>query len=283
MKGNQAEIAAAVEKSKSDFEHVLGIALASKNAAAGTRTDLSGVIADTLMLRCWLTGMSINQLLHPTATGNFLALSFPDWPSIASLSRSIFEGYLALFSLTISPRTKEDRELRLLWWNWHEINGRARSLDLVGSKNPEVANIRLKLKETKKKLQAHSQFSRIPKDLRETFEKGKRPYRALLERPRQISKNAGIIGEHFEAHYQFMSEAAHSQPFVIGMLRRHEPQDTKMLMLLKRSADYATSFLALAVRDFAQMAPKADCVLDARFRNIVAIWSGVYATPFKRV
>ena len=76
------ETVALLEGAKSDFEHVIQIAITAKNTAAGSSADLSGIVADTLLLRCILTGSSIYQILHPARVGSIPSLSLPDWPSM---------------------------------------------------------------------------------------------------------------------------------------------------------------------------------------------------------
>jgi hypothetical protein len=149
------QIEARTEELKSDFFHVLSIALGAKNAADGTKTDRRGEIADTLLLRNILTGMTISQALQPVSISGFPKLAVPDFASIAVLARTILETTLAMFSLSIQQYAKEEVNLRLMWWDWHEVNERLRALEIIRSKRPELKTLKERKADLAKKISSH--------------------------------------------------------------------------------------------------------------------------------
>jgi hypothetical protein len=280
---NEAEknqIEARTIELKSDFLHVLRIAIEAKNAAEGTKTDYRGEIADTLLLRNILTGMTICQALQPASTGEFPKLIAPDFASIAVLARTILETSLTMFSLSIQEYAKEETELRLMWWGWHEVNERLRALEIIRSKRPELKTLRERKADLAKKISSHVCFKKIPEELRKPFTKGKPPRDALWESNREIAESSGILREHFEGQYQFLSAAAHSQPMIVSVLRKHDPHAIEARAMLNQALLFAAVYLAFSVCAFAQKCPAANNVFDARFVNFAKLWVGVLGNSF---
>lgn len=280
---NEAEkiqIEKRTEEMKSDFLHVLRVALEAKNVADGTKTDRRGEIADTLLLRNILTGMTISQALQPLSINGFPKLIAPDFASIAVLARTILETSLAMFSLSIQQYANEEINLRLMWWDWHEVNERLRALEIIRSKRPELKALKERKADLAKKISSHICFKNIPEELRKPFAKGKPPRDALWESNREIAESSGILREHFEGQYQFLSAAAHSQPVIVSVLRKHDPHAVEARAMLNQALLYAAVYLAFSVCAFSQKCPAAGKVFDERFNKFAELWVGVFANPF---
>ena len=274
------DLKSALAEAKTEFRHVIQVAIAAKNAAANTPTDRRGDIADVLALRNILAAISINQLLEPAPAGGIPALSSPDPLSISVLARSMAETHLMLYGVACLVLPSEEAQLRLLWWDWHELNERIRTRDIVKSQRPGVDKWELEKEVLSKKISSHPSFEKLPDDLKAWFKKGERPRRALFETTRRLAELAGIHPERFESLYQVTSAAAHAEPTVVWLLRPHEPNDEAIICSIKLQVSFATAFLAFTVRDFALLAPKAKEACDEQFRKIVFVWSQVLSKPF---
>lgn len=273
-------VEARTEEVKSDFLHVLHIAVEAKNVAEGSKTDRRGEIADTLLLRNILTAMTISQALQPVLVNGLPKLIAPDFASIAVLARTILEASLAMLSLSITRYPIDEAELRLLWWDWHEVNERLRALEIIRSKRPELKTLKERRAELAKSISGHPCFKNIPDDLRKPFTKGKPPREALWESNREIAEASGILREHFEGQYQFLSAAAHSQPVILSVLRKHDPHAVEAKAMTNQALLCAAIYLAFSVCAFAQKCPKASKAIDARFAKFSELWVGVLADPF---
>lgn len=276
------QIEARTEEVKSDFLHTLGIALNAKNAAEGTKTDRRGEIADTLLLRNILTGMTISQALQPASANGLPKLIAPDFASIAVLTRTILETSLAMFSLSIQHYVKEEIELRLMWWDWHEVNERLRALEIVQSRQPELKALKERRANLAKRISIHPSFKVIPIKLRKPFTESKPPRDALWESNREIAEASGILREHFEVQYQFLSAAAHSQPIIVSVLRKHDPHAIEAKAIMNQALLYGAVYLAFSVCAFAQKCPAASKACDTRFISFSELWVGVFANPFPK-
>jgi hypothetical protein len=270
----------ALAEAKTEFRHVIQVALAAKNTAANTPTDRRGEIADVLTLRNILTAISINQLLEPASVEDIPSLSSPDPLSISVLVRSMAEAHLTLYGVASLVSPTEEAQLRLLWWDWHELNERIRSRDTVKSQRPGVEKWDQKKAVLAQKISSHPSFGKLPDDLKSWFNKGDRPRRPTFETTRKLAEVAGIHPERFEALYQVTSAAAHTEPIVVGLLSRHEPDDEAIIRSIKLQVSFATAFLAFTVRDFALLFPKGKEVFDDQFRKILFVWSHVLSEPF---
>jgi hypothetical protein len=274
------DLKSALAEAKTEFRHVIQVAIAAKNAAANTPTDRRGDIADVLALRNILAAVSINQLLEPTSTGGIPALSSPDPLSISVLVRSMAETHLTLYGVACLVSPPEEAQLRLLWWDWHGLNERIRTRDVLKSQRPGVEMWDHEKVMLAQKISSHPSFEKLPDDLKVWFNKGERPRRATFETTRKLAEVAGIHPERFETLYQVTSAAAHAEPAVVRLLRPHEPNDEAIISSIKLQVSFATAFLAFTVRDFALLAPKAKEACDEQFRKIVLVWSHVLSRPF---
>lgn len=274
------DLKSALAGAKTEFRHVIQVAIAAKNAAANTPTDRRGDIADVLTLRNILAAISVNQLLDPTPVGGIPALSSPDPLSISVLARSMAETHLTLYGVACLASPPEEAQLRLLWWDWHGLNERIRTRDVVKSQRPGVEMWDHEKAMLAQKISIHPSFGKLPDDLKAWFNKGERPRRATFETTRKLAEVAGIHPERFEALYQVTSAAAHAEPTVVGLLGRHEPNGEAIISSIKLQVSFATAFLAFTVRDFALLAPKAKEAFDEQFRKIVFVWSQVLSKPF---
>lgn len=274
---DQGSIAEAV----ADFECVLANVLKAKNAGDGRPADRRGVIADTLFLRGMLAGQSIHQLLHPQPIRQFQKLGFPDFASIETLARSILESYLTMHSVALQPRTQEEAEIRLLWWNWHLLKERIRALEYIHPSHPHIAVLDHQIPALKAQLSGHALFQTIPNELAKAFLNGKRPKRPLFEKWPEIANEAGIDPSHFKSQYQMLSGTAHSEPWIVWLLEKHDPHIPEISASLRIAIRSASAFLGFMTSGVASINPAVQSALDQRFNNLVALWRSIYATPFQ--
>ena len=275
---NQTEVR--FENLKSDFLHVLRIAIDAKNIAAETKTDRRGEIADTLLLRNVLTGLTISQALQTSSENGLPKLISPDFASVAVLSRTILETFLAMFNIAIREFRSDEAGLRLLWWDWHEVNEKIRALQTIRSRHSILTVLKNRRSVLSKTIAGHPYFGLIPKQLCKGFCKDEAPRQAMWESNRAIAVEAGILPEHFDVQYQFLSAVAHSQPMIVSVLRKHDPHALEAKSMMNQSLGYATAYLGLSVLAFSQKCPAANSAIDSRFGQIVKVWGGAFAIPF---
>ena len=270
------------ESTCAKFRHVLRATIAAKEAAKGTDCDENGVFADTAVLKCLLTGLTINQLLTPVQVNGFSALRLPDWTSVAALTRTIVEARLTMYSVAVEKHSNAEREFRLFWQQWHTLNERIRALKLVRSRNPALTKLEQAKQKLRSQIQNHAAFSLLPTRLKQDFKEKKQPRSALFESYPEIASRSGVLREHFNVQYQFLSQSAHTQPLAVRWLRRFEPNDVQVTNFLVNSLQYATAYLAFAASDFVCLFPKGQGALDSGFAHITNFWKEVFSTPWPK-
>ena len=99
-----------------------------------------------------ITGLTIASLIHPVPRAGIPGLienfTVTDLPSLSILTRGVVETYLMLFYLVVQPVPADEKEFRLLWWDWHEVNERISLLDWIGSKAKKLETFRKRQKRT---------------------------------------------------------------------------------------------------------------------------------------
>jgi hypothetical protein len=102
----------------------------------------------------------------------------------------------------------------------------------------------------------------------------------LWESNREIAESSGILREYFEGQYQFLSAAAHSQPGIVIVLRKHDPHSIEARAMLNQALLYAAVYLAFSICAFGQKCPSACKAFDERFNKFAELWVGVFANSF---
>ena len=204
------------QHTKASFDTVLATALRVSQALDKLPTDRVGEIASQLVTQNVVTGLSISLLIHPVQRAGIPGLpatfTVADLPSLCILARGVVETYLTLFYLAVQPITAAEREFRLLWWDWHEVNERISSLDWIGSKAKKLETFRKRRNELRPKIAKHPCFPRLPDKLRTEFEKKRPPSDAVLMSKAQIAVASGVHPNQFRVVYKGLSQYAHAQP-----------------------------------------------------------------------
>jgi hypothetical protein len=274
-------------KSKRDFNVVLEAGLRVSVASKGVEVDEAGLIADKLLARNVTTAFTIQMIINPPVRtgGSGMPEKFQIWDmsSLCVLARGIIETYLALAYMIRETESPDGRGFRLLWWNWHENNERLWLLQVHGSKNPEVNNIRSRRDEAARKILNCKQYGSLSTQLKKKFGKGDGLAPALLESNLEIAKAAGIHPSQFKIAYKYLSQFAHSQPMAISIGGVSKANDPKVLEQFGLPLRYATSYLLFTIRDFVRLFPIAYNAAGQEFWALEAVWSGVHTTDMASV
>lgn len=263
------------------FDEVLATAIRVSQGSAGVPTNRVVELASQLLTQNVITSLTIASLVHPAPCSVIAGLPndcrITDLPSLCILARGVVETYLTMFYVAVQPVAALEREFRLLWWDWHEVNERIWSLDQIGSKAKKLESYRKKQSELRSKIASHACYSLLPKTLRPDFERLKSPKDALLLSKTQIAEAAGIEPTQFRVLYKSLSEYAHAQPLAVAILLSLSATSPEIHLHFQHSARHATSYLLFSVRDFISVFPQGRDFTDEKFWELVAVWSDVHA------
>jgi Family of unknown function (DUF5677) len=274
-------------ETKADFDAVLATAIGVSQGTAELPTNRIGEIASQLLTQNVITSLTIDSLIHPTPRSGIPGLphSFTviDLPSLSILTRGVFETYLALFYVAVQPIAAAEREFRLLWWDWHEVNERIWSLNRIGSKTAKLETYEERRNELRARIAEHPNYSSLPAKLKKQFEQRQSPTEAVLLSKVQIAEAAGIHPDQFKVIYKSLSQYAHAQPVAVSRMLGLSAIDEGIRLHFRLAARRATSYLLFSVRDFITIFPQGRRFTDERFWQLVTIQSAVYKADLAKI
>ncbi|HEY1718816.1 MAG TPA: hypothetical protein VGH42_11075 [Verrucomicrobiae bacterium] len=275
------------QDTRANFDTVLVTAIHVSQALEKLPTDRVGEIASHLVTQNVVTGLSISLLIHPLQRTGIPGLpatfTVTDLPSLCILTRGVVETYLTLFYLAIQPISIAEREFRLLWWDWHEVNERIWSLSRIGSKAKGLETFRKKRSELRPSITKHPNYSCLPDRLMQEFEQKRPPSDAVLMKKAEIAEAAGIHPDQFRVLYKSLSQYAHAQPVAVSTLLSLSATSPEIELHFGLAARYATSYLLFSVRDLIKIFPQGRNFTDEKFWKLVAIWSAVHKADLAKV
>ena len=270
-----------------DFESVLITAIRVSQGAANAPTNRVGEMASQLLTQNVITGLTIASLIQPAPRAGIPGVienfTVTDLPSLSILTRGVVETYLVLFYLAVQSVRADEKEFRLLWWDWHEVNERISSLDWIGSKARKLETFRKSRSELRPKIAKHPCFPRLPDKLRTEFEKKRPPSDAVLMSKAKIAEASGVHLNQFRVVYKGLSQYAHAQPVAVSTLLGLSASSPEIETHFRHVARHATSYLLFSVRDFITVFPQGRSFTDEKFWRLVAIWTGVHKADLASV
>lgn len=231
-------------------------------------------IGSYIFAKIVITIKSILKLLPRSslAKANDKDFEFWDISSVNVLTRALIDTYNVFYYLTIDDIPKSERNFRFALWEYHSEVERLKMLELIGSQNQRVQNLRSQINNLKNNLLNNTFY----KSLKSTVQKGlKKGEKGIYLTNAEISKRAGIPPSYYRAIYKYLSNYVHTFSFSISQLRIFKAGDSESLHLLKTTIEYCILYTSLAVRDFVKIFPDQGNYLPARARKIILIWQGV--------
>lgn len=279
-------------ESDRDFHIALHNIVAVSNSMNDKDTDRVGMLSSQLLLQCAITGVTIGSLIRPVSHQGFGDLpkqfTVVDIPSLAILTRGVLETFLVHHHVCVQQVSAEEREYRLLWWDWHEVSELINSLEGIGSKVPKLSLLKKRRDKLKISLKNHPWHGRQSstkhgKSLLDDFTKNKPPKDAFLATKSEMAKASGIHPTQHGIIYKSLSQYAHAQPVAVSTLLGLSKNSPDLQVYVRPLARYATSYLLLILRDFLKLFPQARSLVNQDFERLEQIWTGVLASDLKPV
>ena len=259
-----------------DFDSVLTTAIRISQGTAGIPTSRVTEMASQLLMQNVITSLTIDALVHPPPRLGISELpqsfTVTDLPSLCILTRGIVETYLTLFYIAVESVPAAEREFRLLWWDWHEVNERICALNWIGSKTKNLEPYGKKRNALRSRIAKHTNYSSLPKKLKNQFEQQKLPTDAVLLSKAQIAEIAGVHPVQFRVVYKSLSQYAHAQPIAISTMLGSSASSPEVKSHFNYAVRHAISYLLFSVRDFITVFPEGRELTDEKFWRLVAIW-----------
>lgn len=205
--------------------------------------------------------------LKPRTAG---AVEVWDISSICTLARALIETYDALAYLAVEPVDTQERQFRVLLWNLHDQERREKMLGLIGSRSPEVSNIRQRVVALRHRVLTDASFQDLDPGTKKQIESKRAPPFHLSQRER--NRRNGISHEYYNATEMFLSAYIHSFPFAIHQLMHFRAGDADSLQLLGIPVQYTLGFLSKGIEGMHAAFGNALPDMDENTSDVVDVW-----------
>lgn len=227
------------------FEEALDATIALSLQQHGIETDGRGVRAMKVFTRQTLVALSLAKLLPFSRQANDSEDGFWDVCSVASLTRNLMEGYVALFYSGTEAVGEEEAELRFLLGQYHRNREWQQIRKQKTPNAPEIARIDERLASEMKRLKEHPFLPHLSPAQRNKLLKGDECYftKADIEERCPVAKN-------YRLHYQILSNLVHALPMSIERIGNDRGRGE----LSEPDVTYIYICLSLAIRFLAASA-----------------------------
>jgi hypothetical protein len=221
-------------------------------------------------------GISCITLLRLVPGSSYFTLAGPfaawDLSAVASQCRSLMEAYYLLCYLVREPTTNEEKEFRQCLWDYHEAFERHEMLCIALPDATSLAKLAQALATQRTRLEASPHFQQLSPGHRKELLAG-RSFK--LESAIELSRKAGISENYYRSWYKYCSAFAHSAPFAIAQLDSFRAGAEEANHILGTLVQLASSFCAVAIRDFVSLFADQQASLDQKVKEAIARWEGI--------
>ncbi|SEE90540.1 hypothetical protein [Pseudomonas coleopterorum] len=221
------------------YEEVLDATMALSLNQHEIQTDGRGLRAMRIFTRQTLVAISLSRLLPFFRRTNDPEGGFWDVCSVASLTRNLMEGYVALFYSGTEVITAEEAELRFFLGQYH----RNREWQYVRKRqrpdDPEIARVEEGLESEMRRLKEHSFLPHLSPAQRNKALKGDEMYLTKAD----VEERSPVVSN-YRLHYQLLSNLAHPLPLSIERIDNDRGRGNRVVADIA----YVHICLSLAVR-----------------------------------
>lgn len=205
---NQVEAAYREELVK--YEEALDTTMELSLNQHGIQTDGRGLRGMKIFTRQTLVAISLSKLLPFSRGTNDPEGGFWDVCSVASLTRNLMEGYVALFYSGTEVISKEEAELRFFLSQYHRNREWQHIRKQRTPDDPEIGRVEEGLASQMKRLKEHPFLLRLSPAQRNKVLRGDEMYFTKAD----IEERSPMVGN-YRLHYQLLSNLVHALPLSI--------------------------------------------------------------------
>ena len=268
---NVEQVEAAYREELIKYEEVLDATMDLSLNQHGIQTDGRGLRAMRIFTRQTLVAISLSRLLPFSRRTNDPEGGFWDVCSVASLTRNLMEGYVALFYSGTEVISEEEAELRFFLGQYH----RNREWQYVRKRqtpdDPEIARVEEGLASEMKRLKEHSFLPHLSPAQRNKVLKGDEMYLTKAD----VEERSPVVGN-YRLYYQLLSNLAHPLPLSIERIDNDRGRGNGAvadIAYMRLCLSLATRFLAASVLSICDHFPELESRLaepPVKLRRFVA-------------
>ena len=212
-----------------------------------------------LFTRQTLSAVSLSRLLPYYRDTTNSDNEFWDVCSVASLTRNLMEGCVALFYSGTEVISAEEAELRFFLSQYH----RNREWQLVRKRqtpeNPEIAKVENSLRSEMKRLKEHPFLPHLSLAQRNKVLKGDDMYLTKAD----LEERFSVVGK-YRLHYQLISNLVHPLPLSIERIDNNQGRGNRVandVLYMTLCLSLAAKFLAASVSSVCDRFPDLENLL----------------------
>ena len=231
---------------------------------------------EKIFIKLWCHGNTLLQL-SPQISGSTKQLW--DVSSHYAISRTLIETYEALFYISIDEVDEIERDFRIKFWRLHSEARRSQMLDLIGSKHPELNDVKKEVEVLHSQILGHPHLDKCENGLRTKLEKKK--YSPYHIHQAERDRRAEINRDYHKAVVMQLSSHIHTHPFSVYQLMDFKAGDPECLSLMSISLQYSSAFLAKAIHDYSVLFQPRIPDYSMEVKNLLSLWKIVLKNGVK--
>lgn len=194
-----------------------------------------------------------------------------DVSSSYAISRALIETYDALAYIALGNIDDEEREFRLIFWQFHSELRRSQMLEQIGSNNPSLKEIVLDVENLKNLLLAHPHLKKCKVELENKIKKGEcEPYHLNQRERNELSE---INNEYYKAIKMHLSQYVHTYPFSVFQISEFQAGSIESLGLMGVSIQYSLAFLVKSIADMCKIFEPNIPEQTKEIEDSIALWT----------
>lgn len=204
-----------------------------------------------------------------------------DISSVCTLARALIESYDAFFYIAEDEIEESEREFRLLLWNLHSEERRLKKLFLIGSKAPQIKEIKNTVADLRQRIVQHDFFSEINGSMQKKIGKHDAPAFYLSHSERNA--RASVNHDYYNSCIKFLSAYVHTFPFSINQLFKFKAGDPGSLQIMSLPIQYATGFLSKGILGMGHIFKGYVPEAPDEVSDLCLVWSGVIENGIQEI
>ncbi len=202
-----------------------------------------------------------------------------DLSSTSVVARAAIESFDALAYVALQPVEAVQREFRILLWELHDANRRAKMLGHIGSKDPRLADILASAQALYERVTQHTCFNSLSKPLQKRTHDHNPPPFVNSQRERCLAN--GINHDYYNAITMQLSQYAHTLPFAVHHLFSFRAGGAEALRMMSLPIQFVLPFLLRATAGVRLLFPGVAPEPSENVSVSLAVWTEISAAGIK--
>ena len=194
-----------------------------------------------------------------------------DLASVSAIARSIIETHDALMYVALGAITLEERQFRILLWELHDSNRRAKMLEAIGSTDPRYLDIVANDQQLHERVLAHQFFARLSKSVQGKVRDRDPPPFHLTQRERCSAYRINF--DYYNAVTMQLSQYVHTLPYSVHQLFAFKAGSPEGLHLMSLPIQYTLAFLSRSIQGLVELFPDHIPAPKPAVQRLIAVWS----------